>query len=78
MPNVASSNESRDFVKIKNEHNLYYNKDTKIVYYICQGYAVGYDNLSYSYMSPYIAENGLPYIYQDGELKMIQRQEEEN
>lgn len=72
-PDIAGLNRTQDFVKIEGNRNLYYNKNTKIVYYIYQGHEIDWD-YHCSYMSPYIAANGLPYIYQDGELRMIQQQ----
>jgi hypothetical protein len=57
------------FVEIYDETDLYYDKDTKIVYYIYQEDGIG--GYSYSYITPYIAENGLPYTYENGELVEI-------
>lgn len=42
------------------DENLYYDPNTKIVYIIFHE-AIGYRG--YGYMSPYYADNGLPYVY---------------
>lgn len=47
-------------ISIPSQENLYYDFNTKIVYIIFSerdGYA------GYGYMSPYYAQNGLPYMY---------------
>ncbi len=47
--------------------NLYYDLNTKIVYMLFNEYT---GNAGYGYMSPYYAENGKPYIWENG-LKEI-------
>lgn len=52
--------QNTDLVALTEKNNLYYDPDTKIVYFIFNersGYA------GYGYMSPYYADNGLPYLY---------------
>ena len=63
-----------DFELIEGYDNLYYCKDTKIVYWIGGSYqlnAIG-DDYTTSYMTVYYAPNGLPYIYDNNEIKEIQ------
>ena len=47
---------------------LYYDEKTLIVYYVRERRD---DYKGYGFMSPYYAPNGLPYIYDDGELREI-------
>lgn len=63
-----------DFELIDGYDNLYYCKDTKIVYWIGGSYqfnTLGNDYTT-SYMTVYYAPNGLPYIYDNNEIKEIQ------
>lgn len=46
--------------KLPYNENLYYDSDTKIVYFLFNEWA---GNSGYGYMSAYYAPNGLPYIY---------------
>lgn len=58
-------------IPIIGQQDLYYDSNTKVVYIIfneCAGYS------GYGYMSPYFADNGMPYIYDDGELVKIGEQ----
>ena len=55
-------------VPIVGQQDLYYDYNTKVVYIIfneCAGYE------GYGYMSPYFADNGMPYIYDGGKLVKI-------
>lgn len=63
-----------DFELIDGYDNLYYCKDTKIVYWIGGSYQVNTLGNDYttSYMTVYYAPNGLPYIYDNNKLKEIQ------
>ena len=59
---------TKTLMPIAEHSNLYYDIHTKIVYIIFNetaGYA------GYGYMSPYFADNGMPYMYNDGELVKI-------
>ena len=47
-------------IQTRVDKNLYYDPNTKIVYIIFNE-AIGYKG--YGYMSPYYANNGLPYVY---------------
>lgn len=47
-------------VAIPNSSDLYYDNQTKIVYFVFNEYS-GYQG--YGYMSAYYAPNGLPYLY---------------
>ncbi len=53
------------FATISNEEHLYYDVNTNVVYFITN-FTGGY-----SYMSPYFADNGKPYLYENGELVEI-------
>lgn len=47
-------------IPIVGQSDLYYDANTKVVYILfneCAGYT------GYGYMSPYYADNGLPYVY---------------
>lgn len=47
-------------IPIVGQSDLYYDANTKVVYILfneCTGYT------GYGYMSPYYADNGLPYVY---------------
>lgn len=48
------------FAQIQNENDLYYDIDTKVVYVM---FSRGASDHRTGYMSPYYANNGLPYIY---------------
>ena len=65
--NTARSNISIDeyFFQIPNETNLYYAKDTGIVYWIGGTYTANLvgDDYATSYMTPWYAPNGKPYKY---------------
>lgn len=70
--NIAS-----DFVNIAGEDNLYYCRDTYVVYWIgsfYQGNIVADDYVT-SFMTPYYAPNGRPYIYDKITRKIIEIQE---
>lgn len=62
-----------DFIQIPHQENLYYHKDTKIVYWIGGSYMTNLmgDDYTTSYMTPFYAANGKPYIYAEGGLKEI-------
>lgn len=47
-------------IKIKSRSNLYYDSETKIVYFLFNEYA---GNCGYGYMYPYYVSNGFPYLY---------------
>lgn len=49
-----------NLVAVTGRDNLYYDPDTKIVYMI---FNEGMGNTGFGYMSPYYADNGLPYLY---------------
>lgn len=52
------------FVPIATQKNLYYDINTKIVYVIfCEDDGVADCRAGYGYMSPYYADNGMPYKY---------------
>jgi len=51
------------FVKIPNEKYLYYDINTKVVYFI------NYGSDTASMMSPYYASNGEVYLYTEGGLE---------
>lgn len=67
---------STDFEQIDGYENLYYCKDTDIVYWIGGSYQVNVIGEDYttSYMTVYYAPNGLPYRYNKrlGLLEVIQ------
>lgn len=52
------------FNEIPNECNLYYDVNTKVVYFIKYGVE------GYTYMSPYYASNGEVYLYNEGALEV--------
>lgn len=54
---------------ISSQQDLYYDINTKVVY-ILFNEAFGYTG--YGYMSPYFADNGKPYLYENGELVKIE------
>ena len=65
-----------DFAKVPGEENLYYSKETHIVYWIGGSYtvnAVGNDYTT-SYMTVWYADNGKPYMY-NTDTMMIERME---
>lgn len=49
------------FMPVQGEQDLYYDVDTKTVYVIMIDSFGAYDGTGY--MSPYYADNGLPYLY---------------
>lgn len=56
-------------VEITGQKNLYYDSNTKIVYFMfneCLG------NQGYGYMSPYYAPNGFPYRYDANNQTLIE------
>jgi hypothetical protein len=55
-------------IAISEQQNLYYDIHTKIVYLIFNEYG---GHRGYGFMSPYYADNGKPYIYENGELVKI-------
>lgn len=57
------------FIAIPSQQDLYYDLHTKVVYVIFNE-ALGYTG--YGYMSPYFADNGKPYLYENGELVEIE------
>lgn len=54
---------------IENRDNLYYDVNTKIVYFIFKTHS-GYSG--YGYMSPYYASNGLPYRYDVEKQELVE------
>lgn len=66
---------SSDFVWIDNNasENLYYNKHTRIVYWVGGSYMVNTwgDDYTTSYMTAYYAPNGLPYRYDVANKKLV-------
>ena len=64
---TAESNEKlqADFEKIEGYENLYYAKQTKIVYWVGGSYTFNFvgDDFTTSYMTVWYAENGKPYRY---------------
>ena len=64
--NAGGSNTTftKEFCPIEN--NLYYCRDTGIVYWVSE---------SKSTMIPYYAPNGLPYLYVEGKLEEIENYE---
>lgn len=72
--NTAKSNENIQayFIDIPNETNLYYAKDTGIVYWIGGSYTANFvgDDYTTSYMTPWYAPNGKPYRYNTAEKQM--------
>ena len=71
-PEVAASDIS-NFKNIEGEDILFYDRDTKIVYYIFStSKCKGYDGYGYGYMAPYISENGNYCRYIDGKIVEIQ------
>lgn len=63
-----------DFKQIKGFDNLYYCKDTKVVYWIGGSYTVNVigDDYTTSYMTVYYAPNGFPYLYDEDEHKIYE------
>lgn len=55
-----TNNTSGRFVAVPTQTDLYYDTNTKIVYIIFNEYT---GNTGYGYMSPYYADNGMPYMY---------------
>lgn len=59
--NVSGSTISHaGMVSIEGEDTLYYDPSTRIVYIMFEEYC---GNMGYGFMSPYYADNGLPYQY---------------
>lgn len=56
-------------IEITGQNNLYYDSNTKIVYFMFNEYS-GY--VGYGYMSPYYAPNGLPYRYDANNQTLIE------
>ena len=56
-------------IAITGQSNLYYDSNTKIVYFIFNEY-LSYQG--YGYMSPYYASNGLPYRYDANNQTLIE------
>lgn len=56
-------------VEITGQNNLYYDSNTKIVYFMFNEYL---GNQGYGYMSPYYAPNGLPYCYDANSQTLIE------
>ena len=48
------------FIAVTNHDNLYYDPVTRVVYIL---FNEAMDYCGYGYMSPYYADNGLPYLY---------------
>lgn len=65
-----------DFIHIENynSENLYYCKQTKIVYWIGGSYSVNVlgDDYTTSYMTAFYAPNGLPYRYDVVNNKLVE------
>lgn len=59
------------FENISKEDLLFYNTQTKVVYYIFFNNNMGYKG--YGFMSPYISENGNFCRYVDGKIVEIQK-----
>ncbi len=57
-------------VAIDGHDNLYYDPMTKVVYIIFNE-MTGSGNRGYGYMSPYYADNGLPYLYDPSTRALI-------
>lgn len=47
-------------IPVPTHQDLYYDTNTNIVYIVFNEYS---GNCGYGYMSPYYADNGMPYIY---------------
>lgn len=60
--------QSLPLTKIDGYDYLYYDQDTKVVYMAFRQY---YGNQGYGYMSPYIAPNGLPYLWDGYNLVQV-------
>lgn len=71
IPTIVSE-ENSPWAEIDADKNLYYNRNTKVVYYIAQYEYVDGDSGSYVYMTEYIAENGKPYRYVNDKMQLIQ------
>lgn len=65
---TTASVSSSPFIKIDNYDNLYYDPVEKTVY-VMYSYFSGYQG--YGFMSPYYANNGLPYKYDISEKKLV-------
>ena len=55
-----SKHTNNRLLKVPNQHDLYYDANTKIVYIIFNEFS---GSVGYGYMSPYYADNGFPYVY---------------
>lgn len=56
-------------ISIPTQQDLYYDCNTKVVYIIFNEFS---GSVGYGYMSPYFADNGKPYLYENGELVEIE------
>ena len=62
-----------NFKNIEGEDLLFYDRDTKIVYYLFSTYEYsGNQGYGYGYLAPYISENGNYCRYIDGKIVEIQ------
>lgn len=70
-PSAGSKNyaTTSGLIEITGQNNLYYDSNTKIVYFMFNEYS-GY--VGYGYMSPYYAPNGLPYRYDANNQTLIE------
>lgn len=70
-PSAGSKNytTTSGLIEITGQNNLYYDSNTKIVYFIFNEYS-GY--VGYGYMSPYYAPNDLPYRYDANNQTLIE------
>ena len=68
---------TQDFQQIEGYDNLYYCTNTNVVYWIGGSYSVNVfgDDYTTSYMTPYYAPNGYPYIFNTmtGTLQQIDK-----
>ena len=60
---ATTDNKFGRFIEVPNEKYLYYDVNTKVVYFINYGVE------GYTYMSPYYASNGEVYLYTNGYLE---------
>lgn len=70
-PSEGSKNYENNagLIAVTGYKNLYYDSNTKIVYFIFNEYE-GYQG--YGYMSPYYAPNGFPYLYDANNQVLIE------
>lgn len=71
VPTIIAE-ENSPWAEIDADKNLYYNRNTKVVYYIAQYEYVDAGGGSYVYMTEYIAENGKPYRYINDKMQIIE------